>query len=453
MRIAVPASREPAAGFRLSEPADIVMRSDDGPFAYKMPNGVSGSCASPCVIPFAVPGPYRLEADEPRKVTIEIKAPIERQAIDRERTIKLVPEATGDARGRVAEATIDVPVPGARVQLGYRPVFVKGTKEKRKPPQGRETRRVLDTLKAMPVELLGPRHSIMNSRSVDPKDGWYTLNFDAEPGRYVLRVAPQPPRTLDVTSVEVRVESFEREALGGTAVPPISQGRDLVVLGVEGKLTVEAEPRPALRDTWISVEPESDIAWTWDHASLSVSVGDKRLSDCNVSPCFAVGARGLTRIATSRLDEAATVDVILHRLPTPPISLTLPLGSPIDVQTVKQAGDDPRGAFFDFAVDVEAGAALVVTAKAEGDFASGTIVDAADRLARISVIRGSELLEVPRWATPFSEPGIRQGVSFTELEAAKSGRLVLRLDGQGHAPPRKISLRHERGESKEAGDR
>ncbi len=435
VRIPVRASWEAAGGFRLAEQNDVVLTFEGKGISYTDPAGVTGGCSrSPCVIPSAMVGAYRLSPDTRKTIGVEVLPPRAREPLVKSGKMTLTPKAVeGDPRGRVAEASLDVAAPGAKLSFRVRPV-VKG-KPETKPGWWERT-------EAVGLRVYGPKHTVTMSMHEHDKPGWIAAHFDAEPGSYVLRLEPKPLQGLEVQSVELEVEKIEAVAPDNVrSIRPLKPGLDLPLLAVGDKRDIDSPPEPARAETWIAVEPASESEWSWARKDAEVMATPTRWNWCFGSPCFG-GVGGSVALVTSRLEAEAAIDVEVRRLPTPSPT-TLPVDRSADVLTERPAPDDPRGPFHDFAIDVKADDAFLMTVKVTGDFKSPPLKELIEIAPRLEVISGDELLEGLN-PMPVSDEQLRVGVAYLRLQAKKPGRVVVRLDGLGRAPARNAGVLLER---------
>jgi hypothetical protein len=151
---------------------------------------------------------------------------------------------------------------------------------------------------------------------------------------------------------------------------------------------------------------------------------------------------GSVALVTSRLEAEAAIDVEVRRLPTPSPT-TLAVDRSADVLTERPAPDDPRGPLHDFAIDVQADDAFLMTVKVTGDFTSAPMKEAMEVAPRLRVVSGGDLLESLNPA-PVTEEQLRAGVAYLRLQAKKPGRVVVRSDGLGRAPARNAGVLLER---------
>ncbi|NUP13686.1 MAG: hypothetical protein HOW73_47225 [Polyangiaceae bacterium] len=461
--ISVRASVETSTAFRIDARSDLAFSFEGKGPNIKDPRGLVIVCStSPCIIPSAPPGPYRLlpadsDAQSPQdagmsSVDARVLAPVERTALDPKKgKVVLTPkQRPSDPRGSVAEATLSVAAPGAAMTLKIKPRLAKTSPTR--PTEAHELYRALG------FQVLGSAaglHATFSEHETEPNTFRYT--FTAAPGDYVLRVAPRSP-DVHVESVEVRVEKAEpkaREDGGRTTHPPAPSGASLPVLAAGDRRTFDVAAPPAPLETWIRVEGARDVAWTWTDPELEVHMRGSSWLACLEQPC--VGRMGVTMaadgsmptyaqtaLATSPVDATRPVEVRIETLPEASTAAVLQLGKVVTATTAPVRDKDPRGPLADFAFDAPEAGTYKFAVRGEGDFNSLSMEEAAQKLPSIRIFDalGGELLfsESAADVDAGDRADPRKGVLFERFMVDVPGRYIVRIDGRRMAPPRKVEV-------------
>ncbi len=420
--IDVPIAATPprATTFVLAERADVVLSWSGARPDVTGADGFGKACgASSCQLPMAPPGPYLVE---PKAAPLHIAA--RALALPPAATLKLgaaielhpAAIAADDPRGPLADATLHVDTAGL-VTLIVRPLSATGA------------RKDLNALiKLVALDVFGPQHEPMATTELaETVPGALQTSFDVAPGDYRLRATG--------VAVEVRAQPLGaiRNRIDET---PITAAAAAPLLHAGATLDITAQPSPGLRLTWVKLPPGYDLAIEWPEKVMLGLEWAHHEHLCERSPCLVDHIDGgLLGIDQEHKDAGAALTAHVRVLPLPAVQPGLGVGHDLQVSTAPVVDRDPRVAVAEVAVDLPAAGYYEIIAK-DLDWKRPADVMKAPPLADLAILH-----QFPPMTGMFvGEDDIRDGISRVTITTDGAEHHVLRIDGNGRAAPRRLTL-------------
>jgi hypothetical protein len=413
--------------FVLAEPADVVLEWETGKASsVTLPGGITTPCASsPCVLPVAPPGAYRIEPDKdaPTRVLLRALALPKAQQLALGGKIDLAPAraAADDPRGDLADARLHVEAAG-RVILDLSPMTTAAHYR----PE------MLFGLVKLGVH--GSAGTPMTQMSISTEvHAAVQMSFDAEPGDYRLRAS----------GIALHVSARPLAATRGTAThaePQPAAPESVPRLAVGAVLAIEVARAQAVSSTWFTIPGGFDLAIEWTPADVAlglVRANEERL--CERSPCIVSRARaGIVAISAFPTTEPREAKVHARLLAQVQPQAPIAVGKASNIETRLPTADDPRGAMAEVVCDVRAPGSYEVTAQDLGRVATNEA--AATRLPKLVVVTETKLEWDGTFTTLIEGRDLQDGIGRAHFELATSARVLVRIDGNGDAPPRKLRV-------------
>ncbi len=337
--------------FVLAEPADLVLEWETGTASsVTLPGGITTPCASsPCVLPVAQPGAYRIEPDKdaPMKVRLRALALPKAPLLVLGSKVDLEPAraAADDPRGKSPTRGF-TSTPQGRVILDlspmttaahYRPGNAVRPREARRPWSGRHAddpdehldggaRRRPDVVRCRARRLSSARERHQGQRAARP-------------------LAPT------VNKVQAQAQ----------AATPASAPR----LAVGATLDIDLPRATPPQRTALSIPGGFDLAIEWTPSDVELGLdrtNEERL--CERSPCIVSRASaGIVAISAFPTDAPREVKVHARLLPQVKPQGPFAVGKASNIETRLPSADDPRGAMAEVVCDVRAPGSYEVTAQ------------------------------------------------------------------------------------------
>lgn len=439
----------PYSGFVVEEPSDVVVAWTGGDVALVGPDGVSVPCSkSPCLVPVAMKGFYRVtrrggEEGAPPKVAVSVSALALPKAVamkpGKAATLKLKAIAQGDPRGPSADAALHYDAP-AHQTIDVRPLGKK------------RSATLEDLVRRVSVEVIGAGERPVTVMSASPDvGGALRISFDAAAGDYVVRATSKDEHT-DALEVTVRKTETPVNPSKAAAPPVPAKAASLPKIKAGGKADFEVASDPVQSSVWLDIPAGGDLAIAWRSSGepLSLFLNRKGVGSFLVhdSPWFLVrAAPGVAELAPFASDDPITVQAEARVLPLPAIAATIEPGKSATVTTAPVAADDLRGAIAEIGIELSEAGDYQLAAQIVGFQPAASVGASSRSLAKLQVFgpNGESVIEN---GTLLSGADIQAGISRETFHAAAAGKYVVRIDGEGEAPARKIELRCDKPSTK-----